>query len=49
MKRLCALVGVPRSSFYEWKSRPLSNHLLDDAHLASAIFDIHRASRRTYG
>jgi hypothetical protein len=54
VKRLCALVGVPRSSFYEWKSRLLSNHLLDDAHLANAIFDInelhgapagHRASR----
>lgn len=49
VKRLCELVGVPRSSFYEWANRPLSDHLLDDAHLANAIFDIHQASRRTYG
>ena len=31
------------------RSRPLSNHLLDDAEVANEIFDIHRASRRTYG
>lgn len=47
--RLCALVEVPRSSFYEWHSRPLSTHYLDDAELANAIYDIHVASRCTYG
>jgi putative transposase len=47
--RLCALVEVPRSSFYEWSSRPLSGHYLTDVDLAAEIFEIHQASRRTYG
>jgi transposase InsO family protein len=47
--RLCALAEVPRSSFYEWRSRPLSDHDLDDAWLANDVFDIHVASRCTYG
>jgi transposase InsO family protein len=48
-KRLCDLVGVPRSSFYEWSTRPLSGHYLDDADLANEIHDIYEASRCTYG
>jgi len=47
--RLCALVEVPRSSFYEWSGRALSDHFLDDAELANEIVDIHRASHGTYG
>lgn len=47
--RLCELVGVPRSSFYEWSTRPLSDHYLADVDLAVEIFEIHEASRRTYG
>jgi putative transposase len=47
--RLCALVEIPRSSFYEWNSRPLSKHYLDDVELANEIYEIHVASRRTYG
>lgn len=47
--RLCALVGVPRSSFYEWRDRPVSERLLDDAVLANEIVDVHGASQRTYG
>jgi putative transposase len=46
--RLCALVEVPRSSFYASRNR-LSARDLDDAWLANAIVDIHEASRRTYG
>ena len=49
VKRLCQLVEVPRSSYYEWSTRPLSDHYLDDAWLANEIYDIHVASRRTYG
>jgi putative transposase len=49
VKRLCQLVEVPRSSFYEWASRPLSDHYLADAWLANDVYDIHTASRRTYG
>ena len=49
VKRLCELVEVSRSSFYEWASRPLSVHYLDDVELANEIYEIHVASRRTYG
>jgi transposase InsO family protein len=49
VQRLCELVDVPRSSYYEWVSRPLSDHYLDDAALANAIHDIHVKSRCTYG
>jgi putative transposase len=49
VKRLCELVEIPRSSFYEWASRPLSDHYVDDAWLANDIYDIHVATRRTYG
>ncbi len=49
VQRLCALVEVARSSFYEWASRPLSDHALEDAWLANEIHDIHVASRCTYG
>ena len=47
--RLCELVEVPRSSFFGWRSRPLSDHALDDAWFANDIRDIHVASRCTYG
>jgi putative transposase len=47
--RLCELVGVSRSSYYEWANRPLSAHYLDDVDLANEIHAIHVASRRTYG
>lgn len=49
IKRLCELVEVLRSSFYEWDSRPLSQHYLADVDLAAEIYEIHQASRRTYG
>jgi len=49
IQRLCILVEVPRSSFYEWHRRPLSDHDLADAWLANDIYDIHVASRCTYG
>lgn len=47
--RLCALVEVPRSSFYEWRSRLPSQRDLDDAVLLAEISEIHRASQCTYG
>ena len=49
INRLCSLVGVARSSYYEWRDRPLSAHYLADVDLAAEIFEIHEASRRTYG
>lgn len=49
INRLCALVGVPRATYYEWRDRPLSAHYLADVDLAAEIVAIHEASRRTYG
>jgi putative transposase len=49
VERLCELVDVARSSYYEWLSRPLSDHYVEDAWLANEIRDIHLATRRTYG
>jgi len=42
-------MGVSRSGYYDWVSRPLSDRDLDDAHLVNTVVDIHAASRQTYG
>jgi len=47
--RLCVLVDVARSTYYEWRSRPPSQRDLDDAVLTDEIVDIHQTSQRTYG
>ncbi len=49
VKRLCELVECSRSGFYGWRDRPLSDRYLADVDLANEIYDIHVASRRTYG
>jgi putative transposase len=46
VRRLCELVEISRSGYYEWSTRPLSQHYLDDVELAA---EIHDTSRRTYG
>ncbi len=47
--RLCTLVGVSRSTFYDWSTRPLSQRALGDEALTAEIVEIHEASQRTYG
>jgi putative transposase len=49
IERLSQLVGVPRSSFYAWKTRVPSKRELDDRDLMKIITDIYVRSRRTYG
>lgn len=49
VKKLCGHAGVSRSGYYAWAKRPLSDRFIDDAWLTNDIFDIHLASRRTYG
>lgn len=49
VQRLCEIVELPRSTFYAWATPSLSDSYLDDAWLANSIFDIHAASRGTYG
>lgn len=47
--RLCGLVDVARSTYYDWRDRPASQHDLADAVLSEVIVEIHGASRGTYG
>jgi putative transposase len=52
VKRMCALVGVPRSSFYAWAAGPsmaARSRQAADAELATVIEQVWRGSRCTYG
>jgi putative transposase len=46
---LCRLLGVSRSGYYAWRTRPLSERVRFDAVLLEKIEAIHRNSRATYG
>ena len=46
---LCQLLGVSRSGFYAWQSRPPSDRALSDAWLLERIREIHAANRGVYG
>jgi len=47
--RLCEIYGQSRSGYYDWKSRPESNHSRVDKSLLSKIRVIHGISRQIYG
>ena len=47
--RLCRMLGVSRSGYYAWRSRPPSERDSFDAVLVHKIETIHRQSRSTYG
>jgi putative transposase len=51
VERACALLGVSRSAYYEWRSngRKGSARAQADGKLAKRVAAIHRASRGTYG
>lgn len=49
VKRMCELVGVPRSSFYAFVNHQPSARDVADAELLETIRDIHSRSRGTYG
>ncbi len=46
---MCRMLGVSRSGYYGWRSRPPSSRSRQDATLAEKIREIHRRSRETYG
>lgn len=46
---LCRVLGVSRSGYYAWRSRPPSKRSREDATLTARIHEIHRRSRETYG
>lgn len=49
VKALCETLGVSRSGFYAWRSRPKSKRQLEDEILSEQIKAIHEESRETYG
>ena len=46
---LCRILGVSKSGYYAWRSRPLSERRRQDALLCEKIHEIHSRSRETYG
>ena len=49
LQTMARVLGVSRSGFHAWSSRPVSARSKADALLADRIAEIHRASRETYG
>ena len=45
----CRVLGVSRSGYYEWRSRPPSPRDIEDAYLANTVVDVHKMSRGSYG
>ena len=46
---LCRMLGVSKSGYYAWRTRPPSNRSRQDALLTEKIREIHSRSRETYG
>lgn len=46
---MCRVLGVSRSGFYAWCSRPPSERARMDARLSAHVVAIHGESRKTYG
>jgi len=49
IKTMCRVLGVSRSGFHAWASRPPSARTLEDERLLERIRAIHAANRRVYG
>ena len=49
VKRVCDVLGVSRSGYYDWCRRPLSARATRNVELTGLIREIHRRSRTTYG
>jgi putative transposase len=49
LARLCAVLGVSRSGYYEWLGRPESKRAIEDRLLLERIRTLHRQSREAYG
>lgn len=46
---LCRMLGVSKSGYYAWRSRPSSKRSCQDTSLTEKIREIHSRSRETYG
>ena len=49
MGALCRALGVTRSGYYAWRTRPLSARTQRDRELTTQLRIVHAESRRTYG
>jgi putative transposase len=49
IKTMCRVLGVSRSGFHAWQSRPPSARAREDAALTERIREIHRHNRKVYG
>jgi putative transposase len=49
IKTMCGVLGVSRSGFHAWQSRPPSARALEDERLTERIREIHTENRRVYG
>jgi putative transposase len=49
VNRMCRLLNVSRSGFYDWLTRPISEREKADIALTEKIESIHEESRATYG
>ncbi len=49
MATLCRMLGVSKSGYYAWRSRPPSHRTQQDALLTERIREIHSRSCETYG
>ena len=38
----CRVLKIARQPYYRWLTQPVSERLLDHAHLANVVFDAHR-------
>jgi len=47
--RMCAVLGVSRSGYYEWRDRPESRRATQDRQLLHSIRTVHLQSREAYG
>jgi len=46
---MCHLLEVSRSAYYDWLSRPESQHSKEDRRLGARVKALHKESRETYG
>ena len=47
--RLCEVMGVSPSTYYDWLKRPASARSLEDRRLGEKVKNFHEKSRETYG
>jgi len=47
--RMCAMMDVSQSAYYDWLKRPESARSLEDRRLGEKAKEIHKKSRETYG